>query len=40
MLGGDIGVAWPESKGGISKRGPFVTGFVENNHQLGRQSTR
>ena len=34
--GGDIVVAWPDGKGGVSKMEPFMTGFVENNEYLGR----
>jgi len=36
IFGGDIVVAWPDGKGGISKMEPFLTGFVENNQYLGR----
>ena len=35
-IGGDIVVAWPDGKGGISRMEPFLTGFVENNQYLGR----
>ena len=36
IFGGDVVVAWPDGKGGISKMEPFLTGFVENNQYLGR----
>jgi len=36
IFGGDIVVAWPDGKGGISKMEPFLTGFVDNNQYLGR----
>ena len=32
----DLMVAWPDSKGGIAKMEPFMTGLVENNEYLGR----
>ena len=36
IFGGDVVVAWPDGKGGISRMEPFLTGFVENNQYLGR----
>ena len=32
----DIVVAWPDSKGGVSRLEPFLTGLIENNEHLGR----
>lgn len=32
----DILVAWPDGEGGIARSEPFMTGFVENNGDLGR----